>query len=435
MAIYFYKEFGPLGYLANYSNHGFYIDNIYYKTVEHFYQSKKFLDKKLQEKIINVETPKEASNIGRDRNNKLRDNWCNIKQEIMLQGILEKFRQNKDILIKLLNTGNEDIIENTVDEYYWGCGKDRTGENNFGKLLVKARDILKNEMYENLEQLKKYDEIYVIGHNNIDFDSVFSSLVLSKILKSYNINANFTILDDYTFSDENKEIINDYLKEEPIVLNREEINNKNFILVDHNDINQSLKNEDCNILFAIDHHIDCKKIKECYSLEYTSTLLYIYDIFKNIYNFNEMEKELISLSVITDSEYLTSTRFKESDKKLYDELNIQMDINKLKNKYFKTTDFTNDIDYNVKNNYKYYNIDNKEINRVILKTYNKDRKYINKYLIRINNLYNNSLFIWNEYDTLTTLVYYNNKLVKEYNYILASSVLIIKDLIKENIIK
>jgi predicted NAD-dependent protein-ADP-ribosyltransferase YbiA (DUF1768 family) len=31
----FYKEFGDLGYLANYSNHGFSIDGVYYKTVEH----------------------------------------------------------------------------------------------------------------------------------------------------------------------------------------------------------------------------------------------------------------------------------------------------------------------------------------------------------------------------------------------------------------
>ena len=46
-------------------------------------------------------------------------------------------------------------------------------------------------------------------------------------------------------------------------------------------------------------------------------------------------------------------------------------------------------------------------------------------------LYNNTLFIWNEYDTLKTLVYFNSILVKEYNYILTSSVLIIKDLLND----
>jgi len=435
MAIYFYKEFGPLGYLANYSNHGFYKNNTYYKTVEHFYQSKKFLSLELQNKVIDASTPKEASNIGRDRNNKLRDNWSNIKQDIMLEGVLEKFRQNKDILIKLLNTGNEEIVENTVDEYYWGCGKDKSGENNFGKILVKAREILKNEELEKLNKLKNINKIYIIGHNNIDFDSYFSSYILSKILKNFNINAEFTILDDYNISEDSKEIIDDYNKEEPIILNREAIDNKNFIFVDHNDINQSLKNNNCNILFAIDHHIDSKKVKECYSVEYTSTLLYIYDMFKKIYKFNEEEKKLIALSVITDSEYLTTTRFKDSDKELYDELNVNIDQKKIQNKYFKTTNFSLDTRYNIKNNYKSYNIENININRLILKAYSKDRNNIYNYLEEFNKLYNNTLLIWNEYDTSKTLVYFNSNLVKVYDYILTSSILIIKDLINNKKIK
>lgn len=429
MAIYFYKEFGPLGYLANYSNHGFYKDGIYYKTVEHFYQSKKFLDLKLQNKVIGAETPKEASNIGRDKNNKLRDNWFKMKQDIMLEGVLEKFRQNKDILIKLLNTGNEEIVENTVDEYYWGCGKNKSGENNFGKILVRAREILKKEEQEKLNNLKNLDVLYIIGHNNIDFDSYFSSYILSKIFKSLNINAKFTILDNYGIGDDDKEIINDYKIEEPFILNRDEMKNKYFILVDHNDIDQSLKNDNCNILFAIDHHIDSKKVKECYSTEYTSTLLYIYDMFKNIYNFSEQEKKLIALSVMTDSEYLTTSRFKDSDKALYEELNVNINPKEIQAKYFKTTDFNLDINYNIKNNYKSYNIENKNINRVILKGYHNDRKYIERYLDEFSKLYNNALFIWNEYDTLKTLVYFNSILIKEYNYILTSSVLIIKDLL------
>lgn len=429
MAIYFYKEFGPLGYLANYSNHGFYKDGIYYKTVEHFYQSKKFLNLNLQNKVINAETPKEASNIGRDRNNKLRDNWINIKKDIMLDGVLEKFRQNKDILVRLLNTGNEEIIENTIDEYYWGCGKDKSGQNNFGKILVEARRILKDELLEKLNNLKKLDEIFVIGHNNMDFDSYFSSYILSEILKYFNVNAKFTILDDYIICDDDKEIISDYKKESPVVLTRKEIDNKTFILVDHNDIEQSLKKENCNIIFAIDHHIDCKKVKECYSVEYASTLLYIYDMFKNIYKFTKEEKELIALSVMADSEYLTSTRFKDSDKELYNELSVNINEKEMQNKYFKTTDFSLDINYNIKNNYKIYNIENINVNRVILKGYYKDRKNINNYLKEFSRLYNNTLFIWNEYDTLKTLVYFNSNLVKEYDYILTSSVLIIKDLL------
>ena len=206
-----------------------------------------------------------------------------------------------------------------------------------------------------IDELKDVNEVYIIGHNNIDADSYFSSYILSKIFNSFNINAHFTILDNYIFNDENKDIINDYLKEKPVILNREKINNKSFILVDHNDINQSLKNNKCNVLFSVDHHIDTNMVK-CYSEEYASTLLYIYSLFKDIYKFSYEDKVLIALSVMTDSEYLTSTRFKESDKKLYDELDVKLDTKEVRNKYFKTTDFNLDIMYNINNNYKSYNI-------------------------------------------------------------------------------
>ena len=69
------------------------------------------------------------------------------------------------------------------------------------------------------------------------------------------------------------------------------------------------------------------------------------------------------------------------------------------------------------------------INRVNLKGYSKDRKYINDYLIELDKDYNNPLLIWNEYDTMKTLVYYNGCLTKEYDFILTSSVLIIKDIL------
>ena len=145
MTIYFYKQYGELGYLANYSDHGFELDGKYWPTVEHYYQAQKFESEELKEEIRNAETPKIASAIGRDRNNKLKDNWEEIKRDIMLVGVLAKFRAHPDILKKLLDTGEEEIVENTDIDYYWGCGTNKTGRNEFGKILVKAREILKKE--------------------------------------------------------------------------------------------------------------------------------------------------------------------------------------------------------------------------------------------------------------------------------------------------
>ena len=143
MSIDFYKEQGPLGYLASYSNHGFTINGIYYKTVEHFYQASKYNDPVIINKILSCNTPKEASIIGRDRNNKRINDFKSIKLDKMYEANLEKFKQNPDILKKLLETGEEEIREMTVKESYWGVGPNLDGENHMGIILMKVRNELK----------------------------------------------------------------------------------------------------------------------------------------------------------------------------------------------------------------------------------------------------------------------------------------------------
>lgn len=148
MTIKFYKEYGELGYLATYSNYGFTINGVFYKTSEHYYQSKKFLDKSIIQKVINAKTPKEASTIGRDVNNKKREDWKYIKMGVMFDAVYYKFKQNPIIREKLLNTGNEEIIEETTKENFWGCGPKFDGQNNYGKILCKVREKLREENYE-----------------------------------------------------------------------------------------------------------------------------------------------------------------------------------------------------------------------------------------------------------------------------------------------
>ena len=54
----FYKEFGEYGYLATYSNYGFFKDGVFWKTSEHYYQAQKFMDSDTKIRIQNAKTPK-----------------------------------------------------------------------------------------------------------------------------------------------------------------------------------------------------------------------------------------------------------------------------------------------------------------------------------------------------------------------------------------
>ena len=135
MSVDFYKEHGTLGYLANYSNHGFIKDGVYYKTAKHYYQASKFDDETIRKKIINAETPKEASIIGRDRNNIRKKNCRTKKLDDMYTAVYLKFSQNKDIRSKLIETRNQEIREMTTKESYWGIGPNFDGINHIGKIL------------------------------------------------------------------------------------------------------------------------------------------------------------------------------------------------------------------------------------------------------------------------------------------------------------
>lgn len=284
-----------------------------------------------------------------------------------------------------------------------------------------------------INKIKEYNEIYIIGHENPDADSIFSSLLLENVLKFLKINAKAIILDNFIYSENDIDIMNDYLAHKPLVINKELLKNKNIILVDHNDPSQSTLDNTYNIIGSIDHHMEANIVYTLSGL-YTSTALYIYDLFKDIYKFNEYEKNLIALATMTDSEYLTTTRFTENDKKLYDSLNTKLNVIEIRNKYFKKTNFNIEPIINIKNNHKVYNIENININRTMIKAYKKDNVYINDYLNIIKELKNNWFMIWNEYDTKKTYIYYESKLIKTYDYIITSSVLILKDLIKDNLI-
>ena len=61
----------------------------------------------------------------------------------MRRCVLKKFETHTDIRKLLLATGDEEIIEATSEDYYWGCGTDGTGENMLGKILMDVREDLR----------------------------------------------------------------------------------------------------------------------------------------------------------------------------------------------------------------------------------------------------------------------------------------------------
>ncbi|MBE5975509.1 NADAR family protein [Lacrimispora xylanisolvens] len=144
MAIYFYKTNEEYGCFSNFSKHGFELEAKYWITSEHYFQAQKFVGTESEEQVRLSSTPMEAADMGRDRSKPLRKDWEEVKDDIMRRAVLEKFKANNDAKKILFSTGDEEIIEKTTKDYYWGCGEDGTGKNMLGKILMETRDILRN---------------------------------------------------------------------------------------------------------------------------------------------------------------------------------------------------------------------------------------------------------------------------------------------------
>ena len=99
--------------------------------------------------IRESKTALDATRRGRDRLTLVRYDWDEIKGEVMLPIVREKFKQNPDLAEKLLATGNAYLIEgNYWHDNYFGictckeCHHKGEGKNVLGRILMQVRDEL-----------------------------------------------------------------------------------------------------------------------------------------------------------------------------------------------------------------------------------------------------------------------------------------------------
>lgn len=147
MTIYFYTPHEePYGCFSNFSRHGIEVDGVWWPTTEHYFQAQKFAGTPYVAQIQKAFTPKQAAEMGRNRKLPLRSDWEQVKDKVMFEAVLRKFETHKELRILLLSTGEEEIVESAPGDYYWGCGADGSGLNKLGKILMEARNVLRQRM-------------------------------------------------------------------------------------------------------------------------------------------------------------------------------------------------------------------------------------------------------------------------------------------------
>lgn len=142
------KEFrGRNFFLSNfYEGEPFVFKGMKFTNVESAFQSQKDISRQHEFEMIR---PSQSKRLGRSVN--LRDDWEEVKYNIMYDICYAKFSQSETLKERLLNTQYEYIIEgNTWHDNEWGdcyCSRciNLKGENKLGEILMKVREVLRDE--------------------------------------------------------------------------------------------------------------------------------------------------------------------------------------------------------------------------------------------------------------------------------------------------
>ena len=133
---------GDFAFLSNFQKCQVEFEGDVYPTVEHAFQAAKTFDKEERQKILSTASPVMAKRIG--RRVCLRDDWEDVKCDIMLELLKSKF-SDSELKEKLLATGDAELIEgNNHGDRFWGQVNGE-GKNTLGLLLMKVREGLQSE--------------------------------------------------------------------------------------------------------------------------------------------------------------------------------------------------------------------------------------------------------------------------------------------------
>ena len=127
---------------SNFSPCPVWINDHWYPTSEHAYQHRKAIVMKqwlIAEMILQAETPQEAKFYGDMIETDAY--WYSIKADVMYEIILAKVEHNPDFAQRLRDSKGIQLIEATRNEY-WAEGKNGTGLNMLGRVLMSVREKL-----------------------------------------------------------------------------------------------------------------------------------------------------------------------------------------------------------------------------------------------------------------------------------------------------
>jgi ribA/ribD-fused uncharacterized protein len=145
MTIRFFSQSGTHREFSNFAPFSIDLDGARWPSTEHYYQAQKFADPELRKTIRQAAKPAIAKSLADKNKAAIRPDWDAVKDEVMYRAVKRKFELHAQLRELLLATGAEEIVESAPNDYYWGVGREGTGQNRLGKIIERIRAELRAE--------------------------------------------------------------------------------------------------------------------------------------------------------------------------------------------------------------------------------------------------------------------------------------------------
>lgn len=137
--ILFYRAVGKYGFLSNLYKIPVTFEGKTFPHSEAAYQFGKASDPDVAEWLIAAPKPHLCAAAAHSLLPfDIRENWNLIKVDRMHRVLKEKFK-NGDMMMRLIETGQAQLVEDSKTDAFWGIGKKGNGKNMLGLLLMSVR--------------------------------------------------------------------------------------------------------------------------------------------------------------------------------------------------------------------------------------------------------------------------------------------------------
>jgi ribA/ribD-fused uncharacterized protein len=117
----------------------FELEDYRWPTAEHYYQAHKFEGMAYVDHILSAESGQKAHQLGSRRFKRKVKGWKDKRRVWMTRALYRITAEYPLVKERLLETGDNLLIETSLYDHYWGVGRDQRGENMLGKVWMDIR--------------------------------------------------------------------------------------------------------------------------------------------------------------------------------------------------------------------------------------------------------------------------------------------------------